>query len=919
MATTFPKLIARSLVALGLVSISEAVRETIKVPNGNGNGSRPRITTSVSNGTASSYDPDKEFEGLENPKFVPFDPLFLKDHNGVEIGDVQATLYEASVDGKTYRTHRYSNRADLLEALKKAENWTSDFTNRILPPKQLREASQATRETQIDRAAQRVLEEATRLMREGYTLEQTRNKLREGDYFSDGSDQDAAGGFGQDYVTGSSAVYGSNRDLNQEYVPLMGGPWSKQLYLHQYLDMHAKAFEAFNHNPWAHQLVMLTTYFTLGRGIDHTCNNIDLDEELREFTDRTDFYARFENMLTDCWWAGEMFIEWYDNDDERGRTDFRTDDPSTIWEIVTDPEDIRKVYYYHQQYSTPMQLYVKSNMPQLRYIIRQIPADQISHFKLNVSEYEKRGRTDLFSILGWAKRLKDLMNAHVIKGILEGAFCWDITVSSGDNDVTALGLQLPDPFSPGSTFVHTNAVKLEAKQSGMTASNITPLIDSLSNALAVGTGQPKEFIGMSARGARAGVLTAVEPGTKRYESRQQFEMRIAYTIFDRVIKNLAESSIINIDDVLRDARTVKRLETTEAELPNRDDVKGEVETAQEEQQEQQQEAADQQAQQQQQMLGKQSDQQHELALNQQKNEHRQALTSAKNTNVTRKETVTSRESLIETGALVGQNTNIKGRAPLNAKQKKRIEAIKKSGKYARELVEFSFPSIAQEDRSAKLKDIALMEAMEWLPKSISATLAAKELGISSYDFYEMWGMMVLEAKAGMSIAHVYGQDNKHNPDVVNAQSVQEELTAKIPPTAPPIINVPTPPAVAGFKQEPNPSAQSNGVPAGQKPNSGSTKVNEHSAPTGPNATSASPAYSKPANNPMANEGATRIRQKETDVLRRAMYTVILKEAMQPLVQIRTGLARYILSNSNAVQEFEDAVASTEEMRISDDA
>ena len=70
---------------------------------------------------------------------------------------------------------------------------------------------------------------------------------------------------------------------------------------------------------------------------------------------------------------------------------------------------------------------------------------------------------------------------------------------------------------------------------------------------------------------------------------------------------------------------------------------------------------------------------------------------------------------------------------------------------------------------------------------------------------------------------------------------------------------------------------------------------------------------------MASEGAARIRQKEADVLRRAMYTVILKEAMQPLLQIRTGLARYVLSNPQAVQEFEDAVTSTEEMRIQDDA
>jgi hypothetical protein len=48
--------------------------------------------------------------------------------------------------------------------------------------------------------------------------------------------------------------------------------------------------------------------------------------------------------------------------------------------------------------------------------------------------------------------------------------------------------------------------------------------------------------------------------------------------------------------------------------------------------------------------------------------------------------------------------------------------------------EFTFPSIASEDRTSKLQDLAYAEGMDWIAKRTAAETAAKELGFTTYDF-----------------------------------------------------------------------------------------------------------------------------------------------------------------------------------------
>jgi hypothetical protein len=129
-----------------------------------------------------------------------------------------------------------------------------------------------------------------------------------------------------------------------EYTPTMGGPHFKQLYLTDYLTMHARAFEAWNHNPLAKRVIKLLAQYSMGRGYQATSKN----EKVQQAWDDFEKLYNIKRKMTRFWpieylVSGELMID---------KVKWQSIDPSTVWDIITDPDDIEEVYYYHQQYPT---------------------------------------------------------------------------------------------------------------------------------------------------------------------------------------------------------------------------------------------------------------------------------------------------------------------------------------------------------------------------------------------------------------------------------------------------------------------------------------------------------------------------------------------------------------------------------------
>ena len=838
---------------------------------------------------AREYDGDKEF--IDSMQMEPLLFDFNKDTDpwGHQYEILSASLFEVSPDGLAYRINRYTDKSKMLEAIDRSKYKEQDVESKLQPSWKLKEVSQFVRENNLTEIAEKIRKRVDALIEEGITdPEEIKSHLRE-DGFSLGGSGGGYAGFSQDWYTGSSpgGQYGSGVDPYAEYVPLLAGPWNKQLYFQAHLQQHALAFEAQNHNPLAKQIIALTVSFCLSRGVDYVCTNIEVDEIIKENFERTDFLERLEVIANDAFWSGNLMVELFDDAPEHGLTDFREIDPSTIWEIVTAPEDVRDVMYAHQQFPSQYQnLYTMPadsekwrNTPIMQYIIRQIPAHNFLHMKRNVSAWEKFGRSDIFPILGWLKRFKDLLNARVVKGQVEAAFVWDVEVATDIADVSQANMQLPDPFTAGATFIHNKAVTLKPQSSAIKANDSMPDVTALMSTIAVGAQTPKEFLGVMDRGSRSASLTSTEYGTKKYERCQAFIERFIHRYLDRVIINAANAGLIDLDEVLKDARSVRRLSDDSTSDQTRQDVADDLNDL--------------------------MDQTFKVDSDNQQSAHQAALNG--------EAPKSKQKPLALTGSTLGESASNFMRTEdrqMNKNQKRRINAIKQGGKFSRELIEVAFPSIAQEDRSAKLKDLALAESMEWIPKEISATMAAKELGITTYEFQDAMKTIIAEAQMGLSLSHVFSQDAKNVPAVVQAESIERERVAMEPPSDQPFTNVPTPPAVKGFKTEPNKGSPSD------TPNTGDTKVNNKLAPKQVNPTSPSPGYSKAANMPNTPEGkGNQLRRmgvtKEVSAMKVAIYQQMLKEALSPEMRTTTAVARYILSNPKAVEEYEAAVEAEE--------
>lgn len=332
-------------------------------------------------------------------------------------------------------------------------------------------------------------------------------------------------GFFDDFEFQSTGGYDPNQ--YSEFAPIMGGPFYRQLYMHDFLKQIAYAFEAFNHNPLAKAIVEILVDYALGRRFDMKIKDPAMKLAWDQFDEQ---YKIIENVCTVWGKEAETYGDFILDTDY-----WESVDPSTIWDIITDAEHVNDEYYYYQSYPTAYQMFTGFKVPQepgsedqkpADYIIKQIPAMKLLHMKINCMSNEKRGRSSLFSILGWLKRIKDLYNAQVIREWLYSCFMWDVEINGSQGDINTYMSQNNEIPLPGSRHVHNQQVKLTPMPALNTAfKGGTGIGEEIISFIAVAMRIPTQFLNVVQKmgggsGSRAGALTAAEPFTKKVEGIQ---------------------------------------------------------------------------------------------------------------------------------------------------------------------------------------------------------------------------------------------------------------------------------------------------------------------------------------------------------------------------------------------------------------
>lgn len=349
--------------------------------------------------------------------------------------------------------------------------------------------------------------------------------------------------------------------IGQDYVPLLGGPFYKQLYFYDYIRQANAAFYAYHHDPIAHQAVNIIKDFTLGRGFRVDSDNDAALALWRAFEKVNKLQEQMEQIATELSVNGEIMI-WKlpQNETKIVQVPYpgqpvpkgliprvRILDSTVFWEIVTVPEDITNVLYYVWVSPTQWQMYTglqnNSMVPSSKFIFQTIPADQINHYKVNAFSNEKRGRSDLFSVLGFLKRLRDSVNYSLVALQKQASWCIDTTVEGNQADINAyiqdqasIGTVAP----AGSEFVHSAKIKREYKGvegTGKGGGNVT--FEWALSCVASGMGIPISYFGTHLSGGqtRASAVVATEPVAKRFEGRQKIYERIILDLWDHLMES----------------------------------------------------------------------------------------------------------------------------------------------------------------------------------------------------------------------------------------------------------------------------------------------------------------------------------------------------------------------------------------------
>jgi hypothetical protein len=357
--------------------------------------------------------------------------------------------------------------------------------------------------------------------------------------------------------------------VGDDYIPLLGGPFYKQLYIYDYLKMHNTAFHAYNHDPIARCIVNLKRDFTLGRGWQVTCKDPMAMALWQAFEEANNLYEMMDMAAKELEIYGETMIWELPDGETKIGYDLRPGqsvprgliprvrliDPSVIWEVVTYPEDITRVLFYQWVAPTQYQIYSGSDQGQSvgtsKFIYQQIPAEQVDHWKINCVSNEKRGRSGLFPVLGYLKRLRDTVNYSVIAMQKAAAWAIDTEIDGSDEDIqayvdsqNALGTIAP----AGSEFVHSSKVKRNYISNSAAKGGSTTSFDWCLSMIASGTGVPISYLNTHLSGGqtRASALVATEPVTKMFEKRQLLYEQMLQKMAKRLFKRFGLDAHIEV-------------------------------------------------------------------------------------------------------------------------------------------------------------------------------------------------------------------------------------------------------------------------------------------------------------------------------------------------------------------------------------
>lgn len=234
-------------------------------------------------------------------------------------------------------------------------------------------------------------------------------------------------------------------------------------------------------NPLIRRGVSVTSYYVFGRGVDISSDDKALNGLIEGFVERNAHLLGIEGLTKLQQWImndGNIFFAFF-TDLETGEVSLRTIDPLEIEEIVTDPNDHEKQWYFRRRWMEQQFAEVSgitSPIPRQAWYCAvghapKLGVSEINHIPImkdaggfvEVLQFKKGalpnwrfGCPPVYPAIDWARAYKNLMQdwAAIQRGLAR--FAWDVETKGGIPAIAALKQTFATTLANDGQQIETN-------------------------------------------------------------------------------------------------------------------------------------------------------------------------------------------------------------------------------------------------------------------------------------------------------------------------------------------------------------------------------------------------------------------------------------------------------------------------------
>ena len=313
-----------------------------------------------------------------------------------------------------------------------------------------------------------------------------------------------------------------------------------------------RAYAAWCRNPLAGQIVNITTWFVMGKGLGFSARDARIQDALNRFwSDREN-----DMQITQHWMSnelqiyGEIFVRLFVNPID-GAVRMVLVDPLEIRDIVTDPDDVRKPVAYLREYTrrpSPEEWISEFKargdsigLPSSDRVVREvIEADKVIHVKVNNVSNHTRGLSELYRVLRWLDAYERWLEDRASINRARGTFAFLRKVpavpsrASGPFETDSSGKYVVP--KPGSILVVHEGEDWQVLSPEIGADDAREDGRAIKLMIAAGSGIFEHYFGDPSTGNLATARSMELPMLRKFEDRQRLFENVFGKIFQRVIE-----------------------------------------------------------------------------------------------------------------------------------------------------------------------------------------------------------------------------------------------------------------------------------------------------------------------------------------------------------------------------------------------